>query len=275
MKTWLTAAVICSAILYAQVAPPEETLWVTANGWRLKTQIYRSPKSSGRPVLVVVLHGDLLGVRAVPRATYHYEFARDAATKIDNLVVAALLRPGYRDHTGERSDGPQGMTTGDNYTPEVVDAVAETIDQLKAKFNPVRTVLAGHSGGAAITGNLLGRWPSKVDGAFMVSCPCDLTAWRQHMQQAQNNNPIWSAPVTSLSPLELADKVLPSVRVHILVGAADPVAPPELSERYAQALRARGGDATIEIVPRLEHDILNEPVTLNALTNFVASLREK
>jgi hypothetical protein len=53
------------------------------------------------------------------------------------------------------------------------------------------------------------------------------------------------------------------------------VTPPELSERYAKALRARGGDVTLEIVPRLEHDILNESVTLTAFTNFVASLREK
>src|SRR4029450_7631738 len=105
------AAVVCAAILYGQGATPAgEALWVTANGWRLKTEVYRSVKSSGPPVLVVVLHGDLLGVRAVPRATYHYEFARDAATKIDNLVVAALLRPGYRDHTGARYDGPHGTS---------------------------------------------------------------------------------------------------------------------------------------------------------------------
>src|SRR4030095_8659169 len=115
-------------------------------------------KSSGPPVLVVVLHGDLLGVRAVPRATYHYEFARDAATKIDNLVVAALLRPGYRDHTGERSDGRQGMTTGDNYTPEVVDAIAGAIDQLKAKFNAARTGLAGPFRGRAGTNKPPRRW---------------------------------------------------------------------------------------------------------------------
>jgi hypothetical protein len=47
-----------------------------------------------------------------------------------------------------------------------VDAVAQAIDQLKAKFNPVRTVLAGHSGGAAILGNLLG-------GPFHRGCGID------------------------------------------------------------------------------------------------------
>jgi hypothetical protein len=42
------------------------------------------------------------------------------------------------------------------------------------------------------------------------------------MQRAQNNNPIWSAPVESLSPIDLAGNVLPSVRVRLLVGADDP-----------------------------------------------------
>jgi predicted esterase len=252
-----------------------ETSWINANGLRIKTMTYRSATMSARPTLIVVLHGDLLGVRAVPTATYHYVFARQAAMKMDDVVVAALVRPGYRDHTGERSEGEQGLTTGDNYTPEVVDAVAQVIDQLKARFSPATTVLAGHSGGAAITGDLLGRWPSTVNAAFMVSCPCDLAPWRKHMQEMQNNNPIWSAPIKSLSPMDLAGKVLPSVRVSLLVGAKDPVAPPELSERYANALRAHSGDVTLAIAPGLEHDILLESVTLDALTNLVASLRGK
>ena len=44
------AAIVCAAILYGQAASPaEETLWVTANGLRLKTQIYRSSwQASGK-----------------------------------------------------------------------------------------------------------------------------------------------------------------------------------------------------------------------------------
>jgi pimeloyl-ACP methyl ester carboxylesterase len=166
-------------------SPPGETLWVNASGLRLKAKIYQSTKLSSHPVLIVVLHGDLLGVKAVPPVTYHYVFAHEATVKMEDLVVAALLRPGYRDDTGEQSQGDHGLTTGDNYTPEVVDAVAQTIDQLKARFHPAHTVLAGHSGGAAITGDLLGRWPSAVDGALMVSCPCDLVAWRKHISKCR------------------------------------------------------------------------------------------
>jgi len=122
-----------------------EKRWLEANGLHIKTTIYRSAKLSNHPVLIVVVHGDLLGVRAIPSSTYHYVFARDAAMKMDDVVIAALLRPGYRDDAGDQSEGEQGLATGDNYTPVVVDAVAQAIEQLKAKFHPARTVLAGHA----------------------------------------------------------------------------------------------------------------------------------
>lgn len=154
-----------------------------------------------------------------------------------------------------------------------MDAIAQAIDQLKAKFHPARTVLVGHSGGAAITGDVLGRWPSEVDGALMVSCPCDLGAWRKHMLQIQND-PIWSAPVKSLSPIDLANRVLPAVRVRLLVGSLDPVAPPDFSRRYAEALRRHGGDVAVAIIPGLEHDILLEPVTFDALETLVEALKQ-
>ena len=92
--------------------------------------------------------------------------------------------------------------------------------------------------------------------------------------EKQNNDPIWSAPIHSLSPLELAQagRVSPSVRVRLLVGSKDDVAPPELSQRYAEALRAHNVDATLTVVPGLEHDILLEPVKFEALKSLVREL---
>jgi hypothetical protein len=112
--------------------PAAKTLRLEGNKLKLKTSIYESARLSSHPVLVVVLHGDLLGFRMVPLTTYHYVFADEATRKIEDVVVAAVLRPGYRDHSGERSEGEQGLATGDNYTPEVVDAVAAVVEQLKA-----------------------------------------------------------------------------------------------------------------------------------------------
>lgn len=256
-----------SAPAQTTAGTPGETLWLQANGLLLKTKIYRSARLSEHPTLIVVLHGD--SPFAPP--SYQYAFARQAAGKIDNLVVAALLRPGYKDDAGDQSQGIRGKTTGDNYTPETVDAVAQVIDQLKARFNPAGTILAGHSGGAAITGNVLGRWPAEIDGALMVSCPCDLVAWRRHMLRMQWN-PIWLMPVKSLSPVDLADHVRPGVVVRMLVGSEDPLAPPELTQEYAAALRKHGDNVTVTVAPGLKHDILLEPVAFDALRNLVEAV---
>ena len=72
-----------------------EELWLEANGLRLKARIYRSANLSAHPSLIVVLHGDLLGVRAVPSSTYHYIFAQEEAANMEDVVIVALLRPGY------------------------------------------------------------------------------------------------------------------------------------------------------------------------------------
>lgn len=279
------AAVVLMAVLLAYMTPcafgepssgdppATETLWLQANGLKLKTSLYESARLSSHPVLIVVLHGDLLGLRAVPTTTYHYVFADEVARRMEDVVVAAVLRPGYRDHSGERSEGNPGLATGDNYTPEVVDAIAGVIEQLKARFHPSHTVLAGHSGGAAITGDLLGRRPSAVDGALLVSCPCDLAAWRKHMMQLQDNNPIWTKPIHALSPQELAGKVSPAVHVAVLVGAQDDVAPPPMSSRYAQALKKHLRHVTLTVAPGFGHEILLEPVTYDVLKSLAESLR--
>ena len=255
------------------VAGQGQDVWLQATGRRLKARVYRSADPGDRPLLVVVLHGDLLGVRAVPTSTYHYVFAGLAAQQNRGVIAAGVLRPGYRDETGERSDGQIGQATGDNYTADVVDAIAQAIDQLKVKFNTGRTILVGHSGGAAISANLLGRVPGKADAALLVSCPCDLPAWRRHMQALQNGNPIWSAPIQGLSPLDLADGVPVSDRVHLIVGEKDPVAPPELTGRYADRLRRRSSRVSVTIVPGLEHDILLDAPVLGALETLVDQVR--
>lgn len=248
-----------------QIPPGGETLWLTADGLRLKTVIYRSAKLSEHPVLVVVLHGDL------PNPTYHYKFAEEAAAQIEKVVVAAVLRPGYTDAMGDRSEGNMGQYTGGNFRPEVVDALANAIKQLQQKFHRARTVLVGHSGGAAHTGDLLGRWPRLVNAALMVSCPCDVPAWRKHMLEVQKT-PIWMEPVKSLSPLDLAAQIPRTVRVRMLVGGDDPVAPPELSRRYAAALHKHGDDVKLTVLPGLKHNILLEPPVMNALKELVGRL---
>jgi hypothetical protein len=95
---------------------------------RLAARVYRGAQTEGRPVLVIVLHGD--SPSGPP--TYQYRLARTVAAQLAGAVFVAILRPGYAD--GERrSDGTRGLTTGDNYTPAVVDAVAQAIVALRTR----------------------------------------------------------------------------------------------------------------------------------------------
>jgi predicted esterase len=243
-----------------------ETMWV-ATTQRLKLRVFESPVISASPVLIVVVHGD----SPSEPPTYHYRFAAEAAATIPDAVVAAVLRPGYGDGI-DRSDGLRGETIGDNYIPEVINAVATAISELKTRYHPQRVVLVGHSGGSAILGSLFGQQGSIADAALLVSCPCDVPGWRKYMQSVKGGA-IWERPVRSISPLAVVDGVPASARISLLVGSDDNVTPPNLSLPYAEALQKRGVKVDVTVAPGLPHNILREPVAMERLVNLVGAVR--
>jgi predicted esterase len=268
---------LCAALVgnpasaLAQSAPAAEgaaksgaTMWVTTTQ-RVKTRIYENAGLGPHPILIIVLHGD--SPDGPP--TYQYRFAERAAAAIPDAVVAAVLRPGYSDGE-DRSDGMRGETTGDNYTPEVINAVATVLSELKTKYHPRRVILVGHSGGAAITGNLLSQQGVSADAALLVSCPCDLAAWRKHMQSIKGGR-IWERPVRSLSPIEQVDGIPTSTKVSLLVGSDDQIAPAELTTAYADALRKRDVAVDVTIAPGLAHNILLEPIAMDRLKDVAGA----
>ena len=243
------------------------TMWVTT-AQRLKVKVYESSGVSASPTLVVVVHGD----SPDQPPTYQYRFASAAAATIPDAVVAAVLRPGYGDGD-DRSDGLRGETTGDNYTPEVIDAVATAISALKVRYHPRRIVLVGHSGGSAIVGSLFGQQGTIANAALLVSCVCDLEAWRKHMHSIKGGA-IWERPVRSLSPLAFVDGIPVSARIWLLVGGDDQTAPPALTLAYAEALKKRGVPVSVTVAPGLGHNILLEPVAMDILKEIVSGLRD-
>jgi pimeloyl-ACP methyl ester carboxylesterase len=241
------------------------TMWVTTTQ-RIKSKIYENARLSQHPILVIVVHGD--SPDGPP--TYQYRFAERAAAAISDAVVAAVLRPGYSDGE-DSSDGMRGFTTGDNYTPEVVNAVATVLSELKDRYHPRRVILVGHSGGAAIVGDLLAQQVEGVDGALLVSCPCDLAEWRKHMQSIKGGA-IWERPVRSLSPLALVDHVPASAKIWLLVGSDDQIAPSALTLAYAEALKNRNVAVNVTIAPGLGHNILLEPVAMERLKDVAGAI---
>ena len=212
--------------------------------------MYPSPQLSAHPTLLLVLHGDA----PFNPPGYQYALARQVAQANSDVVAVGLLRPGYTDPTGHRSAGERGEATGDNYTPAVIDAIAAALTTLKARYHAGQVVVAGYSGGAAITASLLGRHPGLANAALLASCPCNVPAWRAHMKQ-RVGGAVWELPSASISPEQVLSRIPASTRVALLVGTADSIAPPALTREYYQRLRQRGIPATLRELPALGHEI--------------------
>lgn len=234
----LTTGVLCAALLAPPAGPAVATACapgatiadrVFGGGHCLAVETFGAAAAGERPVLVVVVHGDISDGGA---ATYHAAFAQTLAAP--GAVVVALTRPGYTDRRGHTSDGTT-YDRRDNYTPGNVAAVAGAVAALKRHYAPRRTVYVGHSGGAAVGGVILGRRPGLVDAAVLVSCPCDLARWRGDRRLDP-----WRH---SLSPSLAVPRVPAATTVVALTGADDTNTRPDLAADYVRALARRGVDA--------------------------------
>jgi pimeloyl-ACP methyl ester carboxylesterase len=263
MVRWFT---VCSAMVTTLVLPgcgqtsASATLWVQGGPYRLKTAVFHSVDSSSTPTLVVVLHGD----SPFSKPDYQDTFAAKVASAYRDVVVAAILRPGYTDPQGNVSDGVRGETTGDNYNAQNTNAIAAAIADLKQRFRSRRIVVAGHSGGAAITANILGRHPALVDAALLVSCPCDVNRWREHMF-LKTRFQGFSGEIQTLSPIDQVGGVSTNVTIRMVVGNKDDVTPPALSETYKTAALKAGKHVILTELDGEPHDILLKPAVLAEL----------
>ena len=229
-----------------------------------KIRTYRSADVSDKPILVVALHGD----SPFNNPGYQYRFAKLVANKNSNVISVGMLRPGYTDPLGRTSDGVKGDAIGDNYDKKRVNKVAQAITELKNLYSPSKVILAGHSGGAAITANLISLFPLLIDHAFIVSCPCDVNAWREGMFSL-TKKPIFRGDIETLSPIDLVEHLSKKTIISIFVGKDDKVARPILSEKYKTAATKEGLKVRLEVIDG-QHDIFLSPDIINAITEIVS-----
>lgn len=191
----------------------QEHLWVQGGRFRLSTTAFVSAERSECPILVVVLHGD------APRIEpdYHYIFAAKLAASHRNVVAVGLLRPGYTDPEGHTSDGERGEAVGDNFHITNTDAIADVIGELKRCWNARKVVVAAHSGGGTLAANVLGRHPTLIDQALLVSSVFDVEKWRQYMF-LQTDVSAFQGRLETLSPIDLIVKMSAKVEVTLMVG---------------------------------------------------------
>lgn len=240
------------------VAAPEPALYVETYGTTPAAQVR---------TLAIVLHGDA----PIAPPSYQYDAARAFAAAVPASAVVAILRPGYTDAAGHVSPGIRGLTTGDNYTADRIAAIADAIAILRRRYPLAKTVLIGHSGGAALAADLAGTRAGLVDGLVLVACPCMLDEFRGGMDKLRPGVG-FAAPVESLDPLQTVGGIAPATRTAIIVGADDPITPPALSRGYAEALALRGVATDFRILPGKGHEILDDPETVAALQRLAASL---
>lgn len=194
----------------------------------------------GRNTLLVFIHGDNTG--GGPSDPYVERGARYAAP---GTLVVSLIRPGYHDRDGRQSSGQSFRLVGDGYPPQVVDAVAGAIGRLKTLYKADDVVLAGVSGGAAISGVILGRYPRLARAAVLSGCPCDVQGWRDLRGSGR-----WSK---SLSPHMYLDEVPKDTLVLVVTGSRDQNTFPVLGSNYNQALQQRGVHAEFMLAEGDDH----------------------
>jgi predicted esterase len=221
--------------------PPDATIrdHVFGGGLCLVAETFGAEAAGEAPTLVVVVHGDISDGGA---ATYHAAFARGLPHP--GVLAVALIRPGYADAAGRKSEGST-LDRQDNYTAGNIAAIAGAIDALKKHYGARRAIYVGHSGGAAIGGVLIGRRPGLVDAAVLASCPCDIARWLH----ARGRQP-WPR---SLSPDFFVPRVPTCTEVVAITGTADLNTFPVLAEDYVAQLKTRGVPARFVAVEGAGH----------------------
>jgi pimeloyl-ACP methyl ester carboxylesterase len=238
-----------------------------ASGHKIAGRVYLEGAASAGAPLIVVLHGDA----PFRNPGYHYEFASALSQRLPGVSVAALLRPGFADPFGGQSDGHRGSASGDDYTKEVTLDVSSAIALLRQEFSASAVVLVGHSGGAAISANVAAASPGLIDSLILVSCPCDVPAFRKHMAR-QQLSPFWVWPSDSESPLDTVNTLTAATRIFAITGDQDPITLVDYARAYTDAAVRRGLNATLTILPERGHEILLDDTVLEFTQQRVAEL---
>jgi predicted esterase len=208
--------------------------------------------------MVVWLHGNMTSGNP---ANYHFSIAEKFTVDFasEKVMAVAIVRPGYPDGSGKSSSG-NAYDHGDNLTRANIAAVGSAIERLRLKFKPETLILVGHSGGAATAAVLLGMKPQMADAAVLVSCPCDLLAWRA-------GRACW---VRSENPIQWIDKVSSHAKVIALTGTEDRTTSPAVVKGYIERLKDRGVDAIFQALPGIEHkDALESAAVSEAISGLL------
>ena len=87
----------------------------------------------------------------------------------------------------------------------------------------------------------------------------------------QQFSPFWLWPSDSESPFETVDR-LTATRIFAITGEDDPIALVAYARAYTEAAGGRGLSATLTVLPKRGHEILNDEAVLEFTRQRVAEL---
>ena len=205
----------------------------------------------GNQTLFVFIHGDIWSDR--PADGFDADAKRIAR---EDVTAVVLIRPGYRDSAGSKSSGNGYIGIGDAYREHVVSAIASAIAKLKDFHQAKRVVLVGQSGGAAISGVILGRYPGLVNAVVLSACPCNIRRWT-----SMNN---WRSRPRSLSPHSYVNSVPANAEVVAITGSEDDNTHPVIAKLYIEKLRKNGIRAKFIKLDHADHRGVTDSSTFRA-----------
>jgi predicted esterase len=226
-------------------------------------KVFKSDSLTQNPQLLFILHGDA----PFNPPSYQYKLAEMLSQQVKNTMIVAILRPGYTDNEGNKSDGKKGLTTGDNYTKEIIDNLTEVVIKLKKIHKPLKTILIGHSGGATIAADIISLTPNIVDTTVLVSCPCDVEAFRTSMARKQPFYRAWRDSVASISPITVAEKLDEKTAIYLIHGTKDDIVPFSIAENYEKTLTSHKTKTYLTAIENAGHEIFLSETVLNILKN--------
>ena len=177
--------------------------------------------------LIILLHGDH---RKRDIGGILPAFVNKIENKDRNVFVIA--RPGWKVKKRKSGGGDsRGVDRGDNYIfIRDIEPVALAIKKLKEHYKPEELILFGYSGGAALTGVIIGKYSGLIDHAILAGCPCNVPEWRKHRKKGSG----WPR---SSSPHNLVSNIDKDIKVDILIGKNDKNTHPKFSEQYYDLLK--------------------------------------
>jgi predicted esterase len=251
-KLYLNLIILSISILFSACAsqnqqiinkhckPADNITYASGNNQCLKIITKNNIKNP--KALVIFIHGDVSKGGA---SDYFNKRVYQIEPKFNDIVAITLIRPGYYDSNNNYSSGGGYTPRRDSYTKENITIIAQAIKNIKNYYKPNKLILVGHSGGANIVANIIGLYPSLVNGAVIGACPCDVFKWRAMKGKSNWNN--------SLSPINYVNTIK-DTKVILVAGKNDSNVKPKIMIKYYNKLKQQNIDAKLLILDDISHN---------------------